>query len=126
VFLIVNGALISLLWLGIVVPPLISGEWIPLQVEHYTTLVVQGLDLALLLPLSVASGWKAVKADPVGSLMAPVYIVFLALLMTALSAKVAAMGVLGYPIVPVVFIIPTLNVVSAVLAVRVIRSSTDH
>lgn len=121
-FLIVNGALIALLWLSIVVPPLISGELIPLQVEHYTTLVVQGLDLALLLPLSVVTGFKAVRADKLGSLLTPVYIVFLALLMTALSAKVAAMGLLGYAIIPVAFIIPTLNIASAVLAVRVVRS----
>ena len=123
IFLIANGALIALLWLSIVIPPLISGE-VPVQVEHYTTLVVQGLDLALLLPLSIVSGYMAIKGQKLGSLLTPVYIVFLALLMTALSAKIVAMGLLGYEIIPVVFIIPTLNIVSAILAVRVVRSVT--
>lgn len=34
---------IALLWLGVVLPPLFDGSVYPKQLEHYTTLVVQGL-----------------------------------------------------------------------------------
>jgi hypothetical protein len=122
VFLIANAVAIGLLWLGIVVPPLLDGTVIPHQVEHYTTLVVQGLDLSLLLPLSVVSGWLLLKRNPLGFLMAPTYMVFLALLMTALTAKIVAMGMLGYSIIPAIFIIPTLHIVAIVLAVLLLRS----
>ena len=52
--LILNSITIALLWLQIVAPSA-SGE-IPLAVEHYTTLIVQGLDLAILLPACFISG----------------------------------------------------------------------
>ena len=126
IFLIANAAAIGLLWLGIVVPPLLDGTVIPVQVEHYTTLVVQGLDLGLLLPLAVVAGALLIRRRPLGFLLAPVYLVFLTLLMTALTAKIVAMGMLGYEIVPVVFIIPTLTVVAGVFAVRLLRAITDE
>ena len=56
IFLIVNALLIALLWLQVVVPPLLDGTIIPQDVQHFTTLIVQGMDLGLLLPLSVVSG----------------------------------------------------------------------
>lgn len=123
VFLIVNASVIALLWLSVVVPPLLTGTVIPVQTEHYTTLVVQGLDLSLLLPLSVLSGWLLLAGKPLGYLLAPTYMVFLALLMTALTAKVVAMGMLGYSIIPAIVVIPTLNVISAVLAFLLLRSA---
>jgi hypothetical protein len=56
-FLIFNALCIALLWLSIVLPPLRNGSVIPLQVEHYTTLIVQGLDRAILLPAAFISGF---------------------------------------------------------------------
>lgn len=122
VFLIVNALLIGMLWLSIVLPPLFSGAVVPREVEHYTTLVVQGLDLALLLPLSVLAGWLFLKRRPFGYLLAPIYIVFLSLLMVALAAKIVAMGILGYSVVPAVVIIPGLMILGIVLATLTLRS----
>lgn len=128
IFLIVNALLIALLWLSIVIPPLLSGAVVPPQVEHYTTLVVQGLDLALLLPLSALSGWLLLKRRPFGYLLAPTYMVFLCILMLALVAKLTAMGMLGYSIVPAVVIIPTLAGVALILTTRMLTSVVppDH
>ena len=102
--------------------PLLNGAVIPAQVEHYTTLVVQGLDLALLLPLGFVAGVLLLRGRPLGYRIGPVYAVFLGLLMTALTAKVVAMGRLGYPIVPAVFIIPPFNAIAIVLAARVVAA----
>lgn len=122
VFLMMSAGLIALLWLSIVVPPLFTGLIIPPEVEHYTTLVVQGLDLSLLLPLSFLSGWLFLKGIPLGFLLAPIYLVFLALLMMALTAKVVAMGVLGYSVMPAIIIIPILTAASASFAIALLKA----
>lgn len=115
-FLIFNSAAIGLLWLEIVVPPLFDGSIIPAQTEHYTTLIVQGLDLGLLLPLSFLSGLLLIQKKPLGYLLAPIYLVFLSLLMTALIGKIVMMGLLGQNIIPVIFIIPAITLFSVFCA----------
>lgn len=111
-FLIFNSIAIGLMWLGVVVPPLLDGSIIPREVEHYTTLIVQGLDLGLLLPLAFVSGLLFIKRNPFGYLLAPVYFVFLSILMTALTAKVVAMGLLGQNVIPAIVIIPLFGLIS--------------
>ena len=113
-FLIFQCIVIAFMWLGIVIPPLISGEIIPKQVEHYTTLIVQGLDLALLLPIGIVAGVLFIRRKPYGYLMAPVYFVFLSLLMLALIAKVIAMWSMGENVVPAIFIIPAFGLVALI------------
>jgi len=111
-FLIFNSFAIGLMWLSVVLPPLMDGSIIPKQVEHYTTLIVQGLDLGLLLPLSFVSGWLFLKKRSFGYLLAPVYLVFLSILMAALTAKVVAMGLLGQNIIPAIVIIPLFGLIA--------------
>jgi len=120
-FLILNALLIALLWLEIVVPPLLDGSVIPTETEHYTTLIVQGLDLGLLLPLAVAAGILFIQKKPIGFLAAPVYLVFLSILMIALIGKIIAIGLLGQNIIPVVFIIPAIALTSITLTVLVLN-----
>lgn len=119
-FLILNAILIALLWLEIVVPPLIDGTIIPIETEHYTTLIVQGLDLGLLLPLAIVSGILFIQKKPIGFLAAPIYLVFLSILMMALLSKIIAMGLLGQNIIPVVFIIPAIALTSITLTTFVL------
>ncbi len=120
-FLLFNTAAIALLWLSVVVPPLLDGSIYPLQLQHYTTLIVQGLDLGLLLPLSFVAGLLIIKKRPFGYLLAPVYLIFLTLLMSALIAKIIAMGTVGANIIPSVFIIPCIWVVTVICAVLMLR-----
>ncbi|WP_366924505.1 hypothetical protein MFMK1_001484 [Metallumcola ferriviriculae] len=122
VFLVAQSFLIAFLWLSIVVPPLINGEIYPQQVEHYTTLIVQGMDLGLLLPAAIISGILLIKKQTYGYLLGPVYFVFLSILMTALTAKVIAMGISGYNIIPVIFIIPTFALISIFFSVLLIKN----
>ena len=121
-FLVFESFLIAFLWLSIVVPPLINGELYPQQVEHYTTLIVQGMDLGLLLPIAIVSGILLIRKNTFGYLFGPIYFVFLSMLMTALTAKVIAMGISGYNIIPVIFIIPTFAVVSILCSVLLIKN----
>lgn len=128
-FLMFSAIAIGLLWLSIVVPPLTTGSIVPAQVEHYTTLVVQGLDLAILLPGAFIIGRLFTRKAPLGYLLAPVYLVFLSLLMTALSAKVIAMAERGYPVIPVVFIIPLFNLLAVIfswITLKNVRTSVSR
>ena len=125
-FLIFNSVAIGFMWLGVVVPPLMDGTIIPAQVEHYTTLIVQGLDLALLLPLAFVAGWLFIKRNSWGYLLAPVYFVFLSILMMALTAKIIAMGLMGQNVMPAAVIIPLFNIVAigcTILILKNIRES---
>lgn len=121
-FLIFSSMAIGLMWLGVVAPPLFDGSVIPPEVEHYTTLIVQGLDLALLLPLAYVSGWLFYRQKPMGYLMAPVYVIFLSILMMALTAKIIFMGLLGQSILPAIIFIPLFALTAIYCSVSIIRS----
>lgn len=120
-FLIFNVIAIALLWLGVIVPPLLDGTIYPAVVQHYTTLIVQGLDLGLLLPIGFVAGWLLLRKRPLGYLMGTTYIIFLAILMTALTAKLIAMGLAGVNIIPAVFIIPAFNLIAIAGAFAILR-----
>jgi hypothetical protein len=120
-FLIINGALIGLLWLSVILPPLLDGTLYPAGIAHLTTMVVPGFDLALFLPPSLLAGYAYLRNRPLGDVLAPVYAVFLSLQMTALLAKIIWMNAIGVSAGPALVIIPILLVgaiVAALLSVR--------
>jgi hypothetical protein len=121
-FLIFNTIIIASLWLNVIVPPLTDGTVYPDAVQHYTTLTVQGLDLAIFLPVSFVSGLLLIKKTPFGYLMATVTIVFLSLLMTALTAKIAAMALEGVNVIPAVFFIPAILIMSVICLYLIIKN----
>ncbi|ERJ11400.1 hypothetical protein [Haloplasma contractile] len=120
-FLIFNAVLIGLLWLSVVIPPLLDGSIYPTQLEHYTTLIVQGMDLGLMLPISFVSGVFLLRKKPVGFLIGPVFLIFLALLMVALTVKVIFMGIEGQSIIPPIFIMPTISLVAIILSTMFLK-----
>ncbi|HHH84767.1 MAG TPA: hypothetical protein ENL15_02300 [Firmicutes bacterium] len=121
-FLIFNACVIALLWLSVVLPPLLDGTLYPRALEHYTTLPVQGLDLGLLLPLSFFSGFLLIRKDAGGYLLAPVYLIFLSILMTALFSKIVAMEMKGYQAGPALVVIPLFMLASWGLSVGLLAS----
>lgn len=123
IFLIINSILIGLLWLSVVLPPILDGSIYPDGLEHYTTLIVQGFDLSILLPASFLAGFLILKRSPYGYLLAPPYIVFLSILMTALVAKIIGMTITGVNPGPAIVIIPLINLISIVIAVLTLRSA---
>ncbi len=121
-FLLVSGALIGLLWLGTIVPPLLAGTLYPPGLHHLTTMIVQGFDLALFLPLSLLAGWWYLRARPAGNLLAPTCAAFLSLQMAALLAKIVWMNAIGVSAGPALVIIPLLllgALAAAFLSLRV-------
>lgn len=94
-FLIFVAAAVGLNWLARIVPPLLDGSIIPQSIEHYTTLPVQGLDLAFMLPTAFLSGILLIKRRAAGYLLAPVFLNFLIIMMSAISAKVIGQSLRG-------------------------------
>ena len=120
-FLIFNSIAIAFLWLSIVVSPLLDGSIYPVQLEHYTTLIVQGLDLGLLLPSAFVIGIMLIKEKGFGYLFGPIYFVFLSILMTALVAKLIGMSIVGANVFPAIIIIPLIDIVSIGCTISLIR-----
>ncbi|MDX9748957.1 MAG: hypothetical protein RBT57_10695 [Paludibacter sp.] len=121
-FLIFTASSIALLWMSIVVPPLLDRTIIPQSVEHYTTLTVQGFDLALFHPLTFIAGLLLIRKNKMGYLLAPVMLIFLSLLMTALIAKIIAMAIAGVNVIPAIFIIPVIAVIAITCAIILMRN----
>ncbi len=125
-FLIFNAISIALLWLSVVVPPLLDMSIVPLAVQHYTTLTVQAFDLSLFLPISFVAGFLLIRKNKFGYLTAPVYLVFLSLLMTALIAKIIAMAMAGVNVFPAIIIIPCIALVAIVCGVILIKNINEN
>jgi hypothetical protein len=121
-FLIFNSIAVGLMWLGVVVPPLLDGTIYPDSLQHYTTLVVQGLDLGLLLPAAFVSGVLFLKRNPYGYLFAPVYLIFLMILMTALTAKIIGIMSIGADAGPAIIIIPVINLVTIISVILILTN----
>ncbi|WP_224997317.1 hypothetical protein [Cesiribacter sp. SM1] len=125
-FLLISAFAIAALWLSRIVAPLLDGSIYPPELQHYTTLVVQALDLAILLPAAIISGLLLIRKKAFGYLLAPVYLVFLSLMMTALTAKVVAMVMVGTAVsLPVMLIIPLFNIAAVACTLLVLRSCIE-
>ncbi|MFB0509595.1 MAG: hypothetical protein ACETVX_03795, partial [bacterium] len=109
-------------WLSIVLPPLLDGSIFPKELQHYTTLIVQGFDLGLFLPMAFVSGILALKKNPYGYLFTTIYVIFLSLLMTALTSKILFMANAGANVIPVVFIMPTINIISIIFSALLLKN----
>ncbi len=124
-FLIFTASSIAMLWLGVIVPPLLDKTIIPVAVQHYTTLTVQGFDLSIFLPILFVSGLLLIKRHQFGYMMAAVTLVFLSLLMTALIAKIIAMALAGVNVIPAVFIIPCIAIAAVVCATILLKNINE-
>jgi hypothetical protein len=121
-FLMFTAVSIAFLWLGIVVPPLIDGSIYPVELNHFTTLIVQGFDLGLLLPISFVIGFLLFRKKKLGYIYSTIYLGFLSLLMTALTAKIIAMAINGVNVFPVIFIIPSFNLITVICTFFMIKN----
>ena len=125
IFLLLNTVMIGMMWLQVVLPPLLDGSLYPKELQHYTTLIVQGLDLGLLLPLCVVSAVLFIRKKPLGFMAAPVYLVFLSILMTALLAKIIGMSLIGVDAGPALVIIPIILICTYLFTWLVYRKIED-
>ncbi|MCD1295536.1 hypothetical protein CUJ83_11050 [Methanocella sp. CWC-04] len=73
-FMFFIGIAILLMWLGVIIPSLVSGE-APALLETYTTLVIQALDLGVVVPLAFITGVLLLKNDAWGYALASIVLI---------------------------------------------------
>ncbi|MDR7002864.1 hypothetical protein [Neobacillus niacini] len=86
-FLLFTSFIFGMMWLGKIVPSLEKGTH-PAGIDHYTTLVIQALDLAIVVPAGILAGILLIKRRPFGYLLSSVIIVKEITLLTALSTMI--------------------------------------
>jgi len=110
IFLWILGFMIAMLWLGKIGNPLLQGQ-LPEGLEHYSTLTIQALDLGIIVPLSIVSGYMVIRRQPFGYLLAAVLILRGVTMLTAISAMLGAMMYAGVRVQPVELVsFPVFNV----------------
>jgi len=109
--LISIGTIFGLMWLGTVAPSIISGT-APATLEQYTTLVIQAMDLAFVVPTAFLAGILLIKRKPFGYLLSSVVTVKGITMLTALTAMVINQMLVGVEVsIAILILIPALNLI---------------
>ncbi len=92
-YLIAISVLLALLWMGKLLPTF-SGA-VPVGLEHYTTLVIQGMDLGIIVPAGLVSAYLLSKRFALGYLLSSVLIVKGIAMLIAISMMIINMKLQG-------------------------------
>jgi len=122
-FLFFNSIMVAALWLSIVIPPLLDGTIYPRDLFHFTTLVVQGLDLGLLLPIGMVVGFLSMRGKSYLYPYLIAYLIFLSLMMLTLCSKIFFMARTGQSVIPVVFIMPLVFLIASFFSIQILRKT---
>lgn len=122
IFLIIIATMMSLLWLCVIIPPMIDGSFYPKGLSHYSTMIVQGYDLGIFLPLAFISGILGLQRNEYAYVFVPTYLIFLIILMIALVSKIVFMARIGENVIPTIFVIPSILVISLFFAIKVFEN----
>jgi hypothetical protein len=88
---------IGMLWLSKIAPSIFNRS-VPVGLEHYTTLVIQGMDLGLIVPTAILSGILLIRKKPFGYLLSSVIILKGITMLTAITAMIINMVLSGVEI----------------------------
>ena len=94
IFLILAGLMLAGMWISMIVGSLISGV-APPALESYTTLVIQALDLAVVVPASIIAGYLLIKNKLWGYILASIFLIKASLLGTAILSMILFMVLKG-------------------------------
>lgn len=125
IFLMVLGTMVGLMWLGKVAPTIFD-DVAPAGLEHYTTLVIQALDLGLLVPACWVTGILLLRKKPHGLLLGAVMCVKGATMLTALTAMVIGQLRAGVEVpLAVCFLFPAANITAIAFLVALLRHTKN-
>ena len=88
IFCLMSGIMIMLMWLGKIVPALLTSG-VPEQLEHYSTLDIQSLDLGFVVPACLVAAFLLRKGKKWGYMLA----IVLDVKMVTMTAAVSAMAI---------------------------------
>ena len=124
-FALFLGAMLAMLWLKLIVPPLFAGTP-PVGLDSYATLVIQALDLGFIAPTAILTGVLLLRREALGYLLSSVVLVLGLTMGAALFAMSIAQIAAGTPVDPIAIVLFTaLAAVDAVLTILLVRSISD-
>ncbi|GAB4318159.1 MAG: hypothetical protein Kow0019_19590 [Methanobacteriaceae archaeon] len=94
IYLFLAGLMLAAMWISMIIGSLISGV-APAALESYTTLVIQALDLAVVVPASIIAGCLLIKGKLWGYILASIFLIKAALLGTAILSMILFMVLNG-------------------------------
>ncbi|WP_341877565.1 hypothetical protein [Defluviitalea saccharophila] len=117
------GVMIGMLWLGKIAPSII-GDKVPVGLEHYTTLVIQGMDLGIIVPTAILSGIFLIKRKAIGFLLSSVIIIKGITMLTSISAMIINQALNGVNMsMAEVILFPLFNLVSIICLVLLLKNT---
>ena len=121
--LFVGGSFLLLAWLGRIVPPLLAGRAPAL--DNATTLVIQAMDLALIVPLCFLAGVLLLRRSAWGYLLASVAVMKFNTMGLAVSTMALNMARLGMPVSAVELgVFPAITLANLVVTALVLHAIT--
>jgi hypothetical protein len=121
VFLFFISAALLLMWLGRIAPSLLQNQ-IP-AMENVTSMFIQAMDLAMIVPLCALAGFLLLRRSPLGYLLASVGVMKFLSMCVALSMMLLNMLRAGVdPGAPALILFPSLAVVNVIFAVILLRN----
>lgn len=95
-FMIAMAALVGSMWLGRILPPLFSGT-VPETVEHYTTLIIQAMDIGIVIPAMIIGGILTFRKNPLGYFLVTLMSIKTLTLLISITAMMIGMSNNGVP-----------------------------
>ncbi|MDF2612264.1 MAG: hypothetical protein K0S71_50 [Clostridia bacterium] len=116
---------IGMLWLGKIAPSIFEGA-VPGGLEHYTTLVIQGMDLGIVVPAALLSGILLIKRKPFGYLLSSVIIIKGITMLTAISAMIINQAVHSVKMSTAeIVIFPLFNLMAIVCLMILLKNTAE-
>lgn len=116
---------LCLLWLKKIIPTITNGT-VPLGLEHYTTLVIQGLDLGFIVPIALLSGVLIIKRKPLGYLLSSVIIMKGFTMGAALTAMIISQYLAGVSMSNIeIILFPMVSLVICYCLILLLKNIND-
>lgn len=119
------AAFLTLAWMGRIAPTITQQQLPPL--ENTTSLFIQAMDLAIVVPLCVLAGVLLLRRSAWGYLLASVALMKFVTLGLAVTAMGLNMARVGVPVSVVELgVFPAMTLLNLVMAVMLLRSIGEH
>jgi hypothetical protein len=131
IFQIVAGVGVTLMWMGDILPSLMTGDPPARLMEQVSqSLVVQAMDLGLVVPMSLIGGITLLQNKPIGYLLSAISLMKVVTLVTAIISMIVFMARAGIEIaIPECIFFGTLEIIGLYFAVRYflnVKSEEPH
>jgi hypothetical protein len=124
-FQIIFAVSLAILWIGKIIPILKSS--IPIGLEHYTTFVIQGMDLGFIVPTAILSGILLIKRHSYGFLLSSIIIIKGVTMSVAITSMIIGQFIAGISMSLVeIIMFPVANIIIIYCAFLLINNIKEY